>query len=171
MILFNNSTKCPPSHSLFLYLLGHGGRWRDNDNNVKTTTAAAGYNGDETLIPVDVRTAGHIHESELYQNLLCIMPAGVHTTIVMDSRHSVMHLPYLQVDDINDNNNTRSTIQMSEVGGYAFHGLIGLATVGTIAVAVGAGAVTMNALENNNNIGGDDCCGCCGEIFGSMFGE
>jgi metacaspase-1 len=141
-----------------LFSSGHGGRWRDGDDD-----KSAGY--DETLIPVDVRTAGHIRDDELYKNLLCAMPAGVHTTIVMDSRHSVMHLPY----KMDAPGQEEGTMQMSEIGGYAFHGLIGLAAIGTVAVAVGGGVLASNAVGSGGGGGGN--WGCCNDIFGSIFGD
>jgi hypothetical protein len=51
---------------------------------------------DETLVPVDYDSAGQIRDDDLYQNLVCALPSGVHLVALMDCCHSgsVLDLPF-----------------------------------------------------------------------------
>lgn len=52
---------------------------------------------DETILPMDYRTAGQIVDDEMHRILVKPLPAGVHFTILFDSCHSgtAMDLPYI----------------------------------------------------------------------------
>ena len=52
---------------------------------------------DETLIPVDFRSAGQIIDDDIYKDFVKPMPAGVNVTVLMDCCHSgtAMDLPYI----------------------------------------------------------------------------
>lgn len=78
-----------PGDNLFLHYSGHGSRVRDTNGD-----EADGY--DETIIPVDFRSAGQITDDELFDILVGPLPAGVRLTAVMDCCHSgtVLDLPY-----------------------------------------------------------------------------
>mmetsp|Transcript_4317 Transcript_4317/g.10967 ORF Transcript_4317/g.10967 Transcript_4317/m.10967 type:complete len:150 (-) Transcript_4317:63-512(-) len=88
--------KCKPGDTGFVHYSGHGGRIKDT-----TGTDPTGYNS--TLCPVDFdkRNVGHILDRELYQHLVCAMPAGTALTCLMDCCHSgtVLDLPYNFVAD------------------------------------------------------------------------
>jgi len=75
--------------TVFIHYSGHGGNIPDKDGDEKD-----GY--DETLIPVDFKTAGHIVDDELFVALVKKMPKDVHVTVLMDCCHSgtVLDLPY-----------------------------------------------------------------------------
>lgn len=75
--------------TVFIHYSGHGGRVRDDSGDEED-----GY--DETLIPVDFKTAGHILDDELFNSLVKKMPKDVHVTVLMDCCHSgtVLDLPY-----------------------------------------------------------------------------
>ena len=68
---------------------GHGGYVLDEDNDEDD-----GY--DETIVPVDFATNGQICDDDLYQTLVCALPAGASLVSVMDCCHSgtVLDLPY-----------------------------------------------------------------------------
>jgi hypothetical protein len=69
---------------------GHGGRIRDDDWGEEDD----GY--DETLVPVDYASSGQIRDDNVYDNLVCAMPAGSTLVSLMDCCHSgtVLDLPY-----------------------------------------------------------------------------
>lgn len=75
--------------SLFFHYSGHGGSLRCEDGS-----EADGK--DETIIPLDYRTAGQIRDNVLMQSLVLPCPAGCQLTAVMDCCHSgtVFDLPY-----------------------------------------------------------------------------
>eukprot|EP01064_Diplonema_japonicum_P014404 TRINITY_DN2202_c0_g2_i1.p1 TRINITY_DN2202_c0_g2~~TRINITY_DN2202_c0_g2_i1.p1 ORF type:complete len:396 (+),score=130.25 TRINITY_DN2202_c0_g2_i1:53-1240(+) len=79
-----------PGDTLFLHYSGHGGQQKDTSGD-----EADGY--DETLIPVDYKTAGQISDDEVFNLLVRPLPAGVRMTAVMDCCHSgtAMDLPFL----------------------------------------------------------------------------
>ncbi|GKY92137.1 hypothetical protein MPSEU_000185100 [Mayamaea pseudoterrestris] len=74
---------------VFVHYSGHGGRVRDYSGDEED-----GY--DETLIPVDFKTAGQIIDDDILKMLVKPMRAGVHVTVLMDCCHSgtVLDLPY-----------------------------------------------------------------------------
>ena len=51
---------------------------------------------DETLVPVDYSSSGQIRDDDLYDYLVCAMPAGATLVSLMDCCHSgtVLDLPY-----------------------------------------------------------------------------
>lgn len=71
-------------------MTGHGARVRDDDWGEEDD----GY--DETLVPLDYDSAGQIRDDDLYQNLVCALPSGVHLVALMDCCHSgsVLDLPF-----------------------------------------------------------------------------
>ena len=75
-------------------ILGHGGKLKDDNGDEDD-----GY--DETLIPIDYKTAGQIRDDDILKRLVIPMPAGVFATCVMDCCHSgtVMDLPYIFIAD------------------------------------------------------------------------
>ena len=74
---------------VFVHYSGHGGRVRDTSGDEDD-----GY--DETLIPVDFRSAGQIVDDDILEMLVKPMKAGVTCTVLMDCCHSgtVLDLPY-----------------------------------------------------------------------------
>uniref|UniRef100_A0A7S1J745 Peptidase C14 caspase domain-containing protein n=1 Tax=Eutreptiella gymnastica TaxID=73025 RepID=A0A7S1J745_9EUGL len=78
-----------PGDMLFFHYSGHGSQVRDLDGDEKD-----GY--DETIVPLDHRSAGQITDDEVFANLCQPMPQGCRRTAVMDCCHSgtAMDLPY-----------------------------------------------------------------------------
>jgi len=74
---------------VFVHYSGHGGRVPDRDGDEDD-----GY--DETLIPVDFKSAGQIVDDEVFKRLVLPMQQGVNVTVLMDCCHSgtVLDLPY-----------------------------------------------------------------------------
>mmetsp|Transcript_9765 Transcript_9765/g.26606 ORF Transcript_9765/g.26606 Transcript_9765/m.26606 type:complete len:309 (-) Transcript_9765:913-1839(-) len=74
---------------VFIHYSGHGGNVPDQDGDEED-----GY--DETLIPVDFKSAGQIIDDDILKMLVMPMPAGVNVTVLMDCCHSgtVLDLPY-----------------------------------------------------------------------------
>lgn len=74
---------------VFIHYSGHGGRQRDADGDEED-----GY--DETLIPVDFKSAGQIVDDDLYAHLVLKMREGVAVVALMDCCHSgtALDLPY-----------------------------------------------------------------------------
>ena len=79
-----------PGDTLFFHYSGHGGQQKDTDGD-----EADGM--DETLIPVDYKTAGQITDDTIFKLLVAPLPAGVRMTAVMDCCHSgtAMDLPFV----------------------------------------------------------------------------
>jgi metacaspase-1 len=61
---------------VFIHYSGHGGRIRDTSGD-----EADGY--DETLIPVDFKSAGQIVDDQVYAMLVKAMPADVNVTVLV----------------------------------------------------------------------------------------
>ena len=78
-----------PGDTLFLSYSGHGAQVPDKNGDEDD-----GY--DETLVPVDFKSAGQIVDDEIFATLVAPLPAGVRLTAVMDCCHSgtVLDLPY-----------------------------------------------------------------------------
>lgn len=78
-----------PGDVVFIHYSGHGGQVVDTSGDEDD-----GY--DETLIPVDFRTAGQIIDDDILTMLVKPMRAGVTCTVLMDCCHSgtVLDLPY-----------------------------------------------------------------------------
>lgn len=78
-----------PGDSVFLHFSGHGAQILD-----KSGDEDDGF--DETLIPVDFQTSGHIVDDTLCDEIVKKMPKGVLVTALMDCCHSgtVLDLPY-----------------------------------------------------------------------------
>ncbi|GAX10273.1 hypothetical protein FisN_3Lh475 [Fistulifera solaris] len=74
---------------VFVHYSGHGSRIPDLDGD-----ESDGY--DETLVPVDFKSAGQIVDDEILKLLVQPMKAGVTCTVLMDCCHSgtVLDLPY-----------------------------------------------------------------------------
>lgn len=135
------------------FLLGHGGRVPDNDGDEED-----GY--DETLIPVDFRSAGMIRDDELLRKFVCQMPGGSNLTCLMDCCHSgtVLDLPYRFAADDADHKE-----EMYQDAGFHLDALIGLAVVGGVVAAVATSA--------DLGAGADGCCDdCCEGLIGGMIG-
>lgn len=62
--------------TVFVHYSGHGGRVADRDGD-----ETDGY--DETLIPVDFKSAGHILDDDLFNLLVKKMPKDVHVTVLV----------------------------------------------------------------------------------------
>jgi len=73
----------------FVHYSGHGGKVKDKDGDEDD-----GY--DETLIPLDYKTAGQIVDDELFTTFICALSSGVTLTCLMDCCHSgtILDLPY-----------------------------------------------------------------------------
>lgn len=93
---------------VFCHFSGHGGKVKDDNGDEDD-----GY--DETLIPVDYKSAGQIRDDDILKRLVIPMAAGVFATCVMDCCHSgtVMDLPYIFVGD-------GEQIAMKEESGFNF---------------------------------------------------
>lgn len=78
-----------PGDVVFCHYSGHGGRLPDDNGDEDD-----GW--DETLIPVDFKTAGQIRDDDLFRVMVHPMQAGVTMTCLMDCCHSgtVLDLPY-----------------------------------------------------------------------------
>eukprot|EP01060_Flectonema_neradi_P011461 TRINITY_DN18535_c0_g1_i1.p1 TRINITY_DN18535_c0_g1~~TRINITY_DN18535_c0_g1_i1.p1 ORF type:complete len:486 (+),score=89.09 TRINITY_DN18535_c0_g1_i1:163-1620(+) len=78
-----------PGDTLFLSYSGHGSQVPDKNGDEED-----GF--DETLVPVDFKSAGQIVDDEIFSTLVAPLPAGVRLTAVMDCCHSgtVLDLPY-----------------------------------------------------------------------------
>lgn len=76
--------------SLFFHFSGHGSQVRDTSGD-----EADGY--DETILPMDYQTAGHIVDDEIYDIMVRRLAKGARLTSVMDCCHSGtgMDLPYI----------------------------------------------------------------------------
>lgn len=76
--------------SLFFHFSGHGSQVRDTSGD-----EADGY--DETILPMDYQTAGHIVDDEIYDIMVRRLPKGARLTSIMDCCHSGtgMDLPYI----------------------------------------------------------------------------
>ena len=66
---------------VLVHYSGHGGKVRDVSGDEED-----GF--DETLIPVDFKTAGQIIDDDVLKILVKPMRAGVHCTVLMDCCHS-----------------------------------------------------------------------------------
>ncbi|KAF3942099.1 Metacaspase-1A [Dactylella cylindrospora] len=79
-----------PDDSLFFHYSGHGGQQKDTDGDEDD-----GY--DETIYPVDFRTAGMIVDDEMHRIMVSPLQPGVRLTAIFDSCHSgsALDLPYL----------------------------------------------------------------------------
>ena len=78
-----------PGDVLFFHFSGHGSQTKDVSGD-----EADGL--DETLVPVDYRSAGCIIDDDIYTIMCSRLPAGVRLTAVMDCCHSgsLMDLPF-----------------------------------------------------------------------------
>uniref|UniRef100_A0A7S3KWD1 Peptidase C14 caspase domain-containing protein n=1 Tax=Amphora coffeiformis TaxID=265554 RepID=A0A7S3KWD1_9STRA len=78
-----------PGDVLVVSFSGHGGRVADKDGDEED-----GY--DSSLMPVDFASAGQIVDDDLLKYFIKAIPAGVHTTMLVDACHcgSVGDLPY-----------------------------------------------------------------------------
>jgi metacaspase-1 len=70
---------------VFIHYSGHGGRVRDTSGDEED-----GY--DETLIPVDFKSAGQIVDDDILRMLVKPMREGVQCTVLMDVRDLLLPL-------------------------------------------------------------------------------
>jgi len=79
-----------PNDSLFLHYSGHGSQKEDTDSD-----EVDGY--DETIVPVDAKSAGQIVDDEMNAILVRQLPRGARLTAIYDSCHSAtaLDLPYV----------------------------------------------------------------------------
>ena len=120
----------------------------NDDGRVMTTSKQTDYA--EPIIPVDFQTAGHIRDDEIYKNLLCSLPAGVHVTVVVDTCHSAVKLPY-ELNALSSSVNP-AMVGMADVFTFAFKVIIALAVGGAV-LGVASG-LTGNEVNNVAR----DCC-------------
>ena len=78
--------------SLFLAYSGHGSQLPSDDPDEEDGL-------DETLMPIDVTTAGQIRDDEIFKELVLPLSEGTQLTVVVDCCHSatMLDLPYLFV--------------------------------------------------------------------------
>ena len=74
---------------LFFHFSGHGSQTKDLDGDEDDGM-------DETLVPVDFKTAGVIADDDIFELMVRNLPAGVRLTAIMDCCHSasLMDLPF-----------------------------------------------------------------------------
>uniref|UniRef100_A0A7S1Y5I7 Peptidase C14 caspase domain-containing protein n=1 Tax=Grammatophora oceanica TaxID=210454 RepID=A0A7S1Y5I7_9STRA len=79
-----------PGDAIFCHYSGHGAKIKDDDLNEEED----GY--DESLVPLDYKTAGVIRDDDIYATLVKPLKEGVTLTCLMDCCHSgtVLDLPY-----------------------------------------------------------------------------
>ena len=79
-----------PGDSLLLHYSGHGSKQKNHDGTEKS-----GY--DQTLVPVDHETKGHILDDDIHDMLCKPLPKGVRLTGIFDCCHSesIMDLPFV----------------------------------------------------------------------------
>lgn len=84
------TSNAQPNDSLFFHYSGHGGTTKDLDGDEDD-----GY--DETIYPVDHKSAGMIVDDELHEILVRPLPQGCRLTAIFDSCHSgsALDLPYM----------------------------------------------------------------------------
>lgn len=70
---------------VFIHYSGHGGRVKDLDGDEDD-----GY--DETLIPVDFKSAGHILDDDIYRDVVKAMPADVNVTVLVRTTIDIVML-------------------------------------------------------------------------------
>nr|KAJ3417814.1 Ca(2+)-dependent cysteine protease [Polyrhizophydium stewartii] len=99
-----------PGDSLFLHFSGHGGQTEDLDGD-----ESDGY--DETIYPVDHKTAGVIVDDEMNAILVRGLPHGVRLTAVFDCCHSgsALDLPFMYLPD----GRLKQSSKMGKLGGIA----------------------------------------------------
>ena len=108
--------------SLFVHYSGHGGSVRDANSDERD-------NRDETLIPVDFRSAGQITDDLILASLVLEVPKGAMLTVVIDACHSgtVLDLPYTFIADsetIEQVHNGAAPAQMVQNSGFSFTHLL-----------------------------------------------
>jgi len=83
-------TGSQPGDHLFFHFSGHG-------SQVKDTSGDEEDGFDETLIPVDFRTAGQIIDDELHDRMVKPLKKGVRLTAIFDCCHSgtLLDLPFV----------------------------------------------------------------------------
>ena len=79
-----------PNDSLFFHYSGHGSQKADSDGD-----EVDGY--DETIVPVDAKSAGQIVDDEMNAILVQQLPPGARLTAIFDSCHSAtaLDLPFV----------------------------------------------------------------------------
>ncbi|CAB9506917.1 Metacaspase-1B [Seminavis robusta] len=86
--------QCQEGDAVFCHYAGHGGSVPDTSGDEED-----GY--DETMIPIDYKTAGHVVDDELFKVLICPMPKGVVLNCLVDCCHSgtILDLPFTFIGD------------------------------------------------------------------------
>jgi len=109
---------------VFCHFSGHGGKVKDDNGDEDD-----GY--DETLIPIDYKSAGQIKDDDILKRLVIPMAEGVFATCVMDCCHSgtVMDLPYIFIA------NGEQTA-MKEESGFNFDSAMEVRTMAAVDKAV-----------------------------------
>ena len=118
---------------VFVHYSGHGGQVVDTSGDEDD-----GY--DETLIPVDFRSAGQIVDDDILDMLVKPMKAGVMVTVLMDCCHSgtVLDLPYrFSADD--------SKMRLDQ--GMNMDNFLGKLDPGSVALCACLGFMMMNMLD------------------------
>merc|ERR1712183_546812 len=79
-----------PNDSLFFHYSGHGSQKHDQDGDEVDAT-------DETIVPVDYKSAGEIVDDEMNQIMVQQLPRGARLTAIFDSCHSAtaLDLPFI----------------------------------------------------------------------------
>jgi len=108
-----------PNDVVFIHYSGHGGRVEDTSGDEDD-----GY--DETLIPVDFKSAGQIVDDEVFAKLVKPMKKDVRVTVLMDCCHSgtALDLPY-EMNATDTKMHANNGFNMDMLGGDAL--LIGFA--------------------------------------------
>jgi len=86
-----------PGDSLFFHYSGHGSQVTDRSIIVRDTSGDEEDGLDETICPVDYRTAGQIVDDDIWDLIVKPLPSGCRLTALMDCCHSGtgMDLPYV----------------------------------------------------------------------------
>ncbi|KAJ3084046.1 Ca(2+)-dependent cysteine protease [Quaeritorhiza haematococci] len=120
--------------SLFFHYSGHGGQLPDQDGDEEDGS-------DETILPIDFKSAGQIRDDDMHAIMVKHLPPGVRLTAVFDSCHSgtALDLPYLYLPD--------GTLKQTSVAGKAGKTLLGAATAYATGGKIAAGMALFNGLK------------------------
>mmetsp|Transcript_3968 Transcript_3968/g.5697 ORF Transcript_3968/g.5697 Transcript_3968/m.5697 type:complete len:245 (-) Transcript_3968:51-785(-) len=107
--------------SLFFHYSGHGGSVEDKSPETDEVDGM-----DETIVPVDFRSAGQIVDDEIHSILVASLPEGVRLTAIMDCCHSetVFDLPFTYTIDgrlkVKEIDNRKMAIKNAISAGFGF---------------------------------------------------
>jgi len=146
-------TGVQPGDALLFHFSGHGGQVKDVSGD-----EASGF--DQTMIPVDHKSAGIILDDDILDKILKPIPAGVDMFCITDCCHSgtIMDLPYTVVVD----GKTGAALgggQIAQLGkNQKFHNkaarrdeMIGGQTAGCAAILGGCGLCCADACDLNGD--------------------